>query len=137
MTVPAQAVRDRAGTAHKNPSLELVTEVGHPTIVPSAPSPLEMALQLEENTRAALLTLSDFPDDPVAISTLWNANRETIEAEMTRHQISVANPACVQSMCAALASRARLFCVEYDSPTVWVARCAHLEARRAAFKRGR
>ena len=87
-----------------------------------------------ERTRAALLRLEEFPDDDVALNTLWEENHQLIEREMHRHFRSSFSAALLERILSGLASQARYFCDEVDEPIAWVARCANLETRRAAME---
>jgi len=104
------------------------------------PSPTDHPLVPEDNpvsvekTRAALLRLEEFPDDDVALNSLWEENHQLIEREMHRHFRSSFSDVLLERILSGLASQARFFCDEFDEPIAWVARCANLETRRAALE---
>jgi len=85
-------------------------------------------------TRAALLTLGDVMNDQSAATALWTENREAIELEMILHLRNCSDAHLRASVLEGLAMQARFFCNELDEPQEWVARCANLEARRAALQ---
>jgi hypothetical protein len=87
-----------------------------------------------EKTRAALLALDLYPDDNSALTSLWEENHGTIEAEMNHHLHTSSDPHLLEHMLSRLVSTAKFFCEEIDDPKAWVARCAHLEARRCALE---
>ena len=70
----------------------------------------------------------------MAITALWEENREAIEGEMNRHFSSRSDSALVGRILSGMASHAKFFCDEVDDPRAWVARCANLEARRVALE---
>lgn len=104
------------------------------------PSPTDHPLVPEDNpasvekTRAALLRLDEFPDDDVALNSIWEENHQLIEREMHRHFRSSLSSALLERILSGLASQAKFFCDEVDEPVAWVARCANLETRRAALE---
>jgi hypothetical protein len=101
---------------------------------PALPAPNPADLASTEKTRAALLQLGDSPRDTLALATLWDENRSSIEHEMTLHLYSPSNSPLLQELLARLVWHARFFCDEVDDPKAWVARCANLEARRLALQ---
>jgi hypothetical protein len=104
------------------------------------PSPTDHPFVPEDNpasvekTRAALLRLEEFPDDDVALNSLWEENHQLIEREMHRHFRSSFSAALLERILSGLASQAKFFCDEFDEPVAWIARCANLETRRAALE---
>ena len=96
------------------------------------PDPAELAST--ENTRAALLKLSESPRNAVALTALWDENQLSIEHEMRRHLYADSNSPRLQQLLKCLVWHARFFCDEFDDPKAWVARCANLEARRLALQ---
>jgi hypothetical protein len=101
---------------------------------PVLPAPDLADLASTENTRAALLQLSDSPRDTFALAALWDENRVSIEHEMHLHLHSGSNSPLLQQLLSRLVWHARFFCDEVDNPKAWVARCANLEAQRLALQ---
>jgi hypothetical protein len=101
---------------------------------PELPISDPLFLASAENTRTALLQLSDSPRDASALASLWYENRASIENEMLRHLRADSNSPLFQKFLPSLIWHARFFCEEIDPPKAWVTRCANLEARRLALQ---
>jgi hypothetical protein len=134
MTIPGQTFNVLPGIPDAD---TLMASASHSVAVPETPElPISDPLFLAstENTRAALLKLSDSPRDASALASLWYENRTSIENEMLRHLRADSNSPLFQKFLPRLIWHARFFCEEIDHPRAWVSRCANLEARRLALQ---
>jgi hypothetical protein len=89
---------------------------------------------LPDNSPEGDFLLDDCPGDNLAITALWEENREAIESEMNSHLHWSPDSNFLERILCGLVSQAKYFCDAVDDPKVWVARCANLEARRLALQ---